>query len=130
MTQITRIDNGKRIVNKDYVDTYRGDFNTLISLFLQEMGFYLEDEFHNIWKKDRFFRVEIGANFIECKYISNTRDHIFEGGWKEALTRGEKIKYRYLSDGIGLYDLLSVIVCDLRELWEEHESLKKARLKL
>jgi hypothetical protein len=127
---ITQIVDGKRIVNKEYIDTYTETFDTLISLFLKEMGFYLEDEFHCIWKKDKFFRVEIGANFIECKYLSNTRDHIFEGGWKEALTRGEKIKYRYLTGGIGVYELLSVIICDLRELWEEHESLKKDRLRL
>ena len=116
---ITHIVDGKRIVNNDYIDTYTGKFDTLISHFLEEMGFYLEDEFHCIWKKDRFFRVEIGANFIECKYLSNSRDHIFEGEWKEALDRGEKIKYRYLTGGLCVYELLSTILCDLRELWEE-----------
>jgi len=119
MEQVSKIDNGKRVVNKDYLDKYTGDFDSLISLFLQEMGFYLIDDFNCIWKKDRFFKVEIGANFIECTYLSKTKDHIFESDWKEVLGKGGKAKYRYLTGEIDLYDLLSVIICDLRELWEE-----------
>ncbi len=127
---ITQIVDGKRVVNKEYIDTYTGKIDTLISHFLEEMGFYLEDEFNCIWKKKRFFKVEVGANFIECTYLSKSRDHIFEGEWREALTRGEKIKYRHLTNNIGVYELLSIILCDLRELWEEHETLKKDRLRI
>ncbi len=122
---ITQIVDGKRIVNKDYLDTYNGDFDTLMSSFLLEMGFELEDEEFNIWK-NKFFKVEIGSNFIECSYLSKSRDHIFESNsrWKEDLCSGCIIKYSKCSYTINLYDLLNTLITDLRGLWEEHQQRK------
>ena len=122
---ITQIVDGKRIVNKDYLDTYNGDFDTLMSSFLLEMGFELEDEEFNIWKK-KFFKVEIGSNFIECSYLSKSRDHIFESNsrWKEDLCSGCIINYSKCSLNTNLYTLLSSLIEDLRGLWEEHQQRK------
>ena len=123
---ITQIVDGKRIVNKDYLDTYNGDFDTLMSSFLLEMGFELEDEEFNIWKKNKFFKVEIGSNFIECTYMGKSRDHIFESNsrWKEDLCSGCYIKYSHISFNTNLYTLLSSLIEDLRGLWEEHQQRK------
>lgn len=122
---ITQIIEGKRIVNKESLININ-DFDSLISSFLREMGFYLEDVDFNIWRKPKFFKVEIGSNFVECSYLSKIRDHIFESnsGWKETLCKGEEAKYSQSSYTINLYDLLTTIITDLRELWEEHHQKK------
>ena len=122
----TKIIDGKRIVNKESSDSYNGDFDTLMSSFLREMGFYLEDADFNIWRKPKFFKVEIGSNFIECNYLSKSRDHIFESNsqWKEDLCSGCIIKYANCSFNTNLYDLLNTLITDLRELWEEHQQNK------
>ena len=122
----TKIIDGKRIVNKESLDSYNGDFDTLMSSFLREMGFYLEDADFNIWRKPKFFKVEIGSNFIECSYLSKSRDHIFESNsrWKEELCSGCIINYSKCSYTINLYDLLNTLITDLRELWEEHQQKK------